>query len=390
MPNYFISNFGSDSTGTGTAINPWKTLDKAVGSGKAVGATLSAPTTVHVEPGVYREAVNVQVTPSASAPLLIRGDFDGSAFAAAGKSSPKTGLVEIRAWTDDATPINQPTLEVGGRSDVTIERLKITAGSSIYATLAVQEATRFVIRDCALVGNRTVSSRVVNVLLSAAKGLDMLFERCVIAAHSVDSQYAMYISSNRAVDEYDLGLRIVNCRFDAAFQHVVLDEWNSGSGTKIGRGFTIQNCSFRHSKSTAVLVQSARTGAGAVVVAGCVFDGCRTGLQGVAAGQIVEDANVVNADNPRVNVAAGVASLTNICPAWDFGGPAAGGPARPLMEPSAGSPLLGFMARPAGLSVDLLGRPRPDPCAAGCLERVDPAPAGPEPSATTYIFQVEG
>lgn len=389
MDNYFISTQdGSDSTGTGTATNPWKTINKAVGSSPAMPSTTTAPTTLHVEPGVYwGEAVTLGVTASASYPLTIRGDYDGSAFAAGGKSNPRTGVVDWRAWTNATTPGGGNALYAIGKPNVTLERVKITSGGA--NGVSIDRCQDLVIRDCEFIyGGSTMLYWTTN---STVSGLTL--ERC----HFVGSNNAISVLQLRYAESaatWDVGVRMADCVFTGGYESIIVAK-SGGSGGGHPTGFAFQNCVWQNYSLRALRAWDPLP-SGAVTVGGCLFLPGPTALYADTLGQIVEDGNLFSAVlGPRTNVSAGSNSVVGVFPAFNFGdGMIDGSRLRPFTEPVADSPAIGFGRFGTPSATDLFGRARPaSPAAvaAGALERAadPPGPACP-PAGGTYVFQVEG
>ena len=373
MADYFVSaTRGNDTTGAGTATNPWKTIDKAIGAGKAVGATLSAPTNLHIEPGLYREAVNLQVTPSAVNPLLIRGDHDGSAFAAGGYATPKTGVVDWRAWSDDATPLSNDALKLDGKPGVTLARLKITAGNAgaIFAT----ESDQLLIRDCSFRGWGGNYALSVNQVYTK---VDAVIERCAIT-------WMRYVAGVRCVFAGAAGVgtpvgsvKMLACLFDGGYYGVQVGKAVGGSEA-VKTAVEITGCTIRGSKCLRNLMFGDDTN-NPTLVRGCVLIGTEACFDNSDATRIDEDYNALLAPTLRTNMNAGANSIQLSGGWWRGGDELAGDGSRPYYEPSLGSPLLGLAQAAWMPESDLLGRPYADPPSAGCLERVDPAE--PEPPA---------
>lgn len=387
MADYFISNDGSDSTGDGSAANPWATVGKAIDGGGVPAITLpgAGATRVILRGGdVFREAVTCRLAPTAAAPLEIVGDYDGALFGAAGVANPQKGVVEIRAWLNDTTTAGGSAIDLNGASYLTLSRLKLTAGGSVAVTAT--GSTNLTIRDCLLVGARH-QRRLLILSVAAGVPANVTVERCAFIcqppAMSGGNTQSVSISAATAATGYDAAVRFDSCEFHSG--RVAVEVALTGTDVAVPTGFAVRGCTFLGSNTAVSVIGSAVASKVADVVA-CHFETCQIALSATASGQIIEDYNVIGAGS-RTNVAAGANSVFGPRPSLSFGDSQFfGEAARPFLEPDADSPLLGFAVRPAGLLTDLLGRARPDPCAAGCLERVDPTPSG----GATYIFQTEG
>jgi len=381
MGDYFISNGGDDATGDGSGPNPWATVNRAIGSGG--GASASEPNRVILRGGdLFREGISMAVSPSPSAPLTILGDHNGSLFEAAGGVGGK-GLPEIRAWSADDAPIAASALALNGKTDVTIERISFTGGSSGAGSgVYLSDAARINIRDCVINSYPARYGVTIN-----ANSTDIAIERCVIVA---SSGAGTRIIRQAAAADYAVNVTVRNCLFlggaaSGAFGAFLVERTGS---TDVGgpTGVEVEGCTFINARGSAVRSYNWFASPKIITVRMCVFVGCQTGVSASVNGSVDEDYNVFFDGTPRVNVDAGANSRTDLYAALSRGEDGFAGLAlRPMYEPLADSPVLAFGPRPAGLSVDMLGRPRPDPCAAGCLERADP----PAP-APIYIFQTEG
>lgn len=396
MADYFISTDGSDSTGDGSAATPWKTLDKAIGSGAGVGATLSVSTRLVVEPGLYREAFTLGVTPSAGAPLEIVGDYDGAIFGAAGKANPKVGDIEWRAWTNATTAKTAPALTVSSGSNLTISRINFTggdAGSSLGACLEFSGFSNIAISDCRFRRPDGNAGFLVSLNATAGAALNATVDRCAFA-DAVGGGIAFGVRCPLNPTNYDLAVNVRNCLIVHNGRGVYAGQSATGTGPGFGYGVNVVGCTIRGQAASGqggvtAFVRSGTPAYALLNVSLSVIDDAVCAFRvnnGTSTAWVVEDYNVIRSSTPRTNVTAGSNSLVR--PAWLlFDGLPSDGVLRPFCEPEAGSPVLAFATRPAGLTVDLFGRSRPDPCAAGCLERVDPAPP---PGGNTYIFQTEG
>jgi nitrous oxidase accessory protein NosD len=67
---FYVSTSGNDSTGTGSAGNPWRTIQKAADS-------IEPGSTVLIQPGTYREAVEIRIEAMTDSPVIFRGDGAG-------------------------------------------------------------------------------------------------------------------------------------------------------------------------------------------------------------------------------------------------------------------------------------------------------------------------
>lgn len=386
MADYFVSSsLGSDSTGAGTAANPWKTIEKAIGAAPAIALPGAGPTRLALRGGdTFGEAVAPTLSPTAAKPLEILGDVDGALFAAAG-GSPGVGVPTWRSWSNSTTVLTDPCVYLNGRGYVALRKIRFVGGSFGSANVVrLAGATGVEISDCSFVMGDPLSQHVplISVALDDAGGAGLRIRRCDFGNGGAGQTKAVFVTVGRADANYDADLLMESCRVRGGARGL---EVSLGSGSKTGTATGLRvACCTMDGTTMGALVNAGLAG-GAVTVTGCVFLGATYGVNASALGQIVENYNQINAVTPRNNVTAGANSIVSVAPAfylenWRLDGR----PARPFLEPLAGSTALGFVPRPTGVTLDLYGRNRPDPCAAGCLERVDPPAPVPPPRCLAY------
>ena len=379
MADYYVSKSrGSDSTGTGTASNPWATIGKAIGASPALTMSGSGTDRLYIEPGTYYEAVTLGVTPTATNPLEILGDSDGAGFRAGGYSTPLVGaVVEWAAWLSDVGANNAPCLNGGAKSYVTLRRLKLHGGNATNSCLDVPNGTNWTIADCIFVPYQ--SGMAVNfgaTATPAGAGLNLAVERCHFAMGGNGGGRPIRLIVAEAAAEYSLGTTIRNCIFRGVNTQIVRAASN-GLGY-LGTGVTFAHCTFLASSNSNLLQiysADALPLSTPIQVVGCVFSG-GIGINCGHASQVAEDWNVFHCSSPRQNVATGANSSASVRPALDWGdGKLTGLPLRMPGEPTVGSPLGGFVGASYS-TLDHAGRNRPEGynsanAAAGALERHD-------------------
>jgi len=400
MPKYYISPAtGDDSTGDGTANNPWATIGHAIdGGGSPAIAPWPAAEEVELvlEPGVYAGVIRCRVAPTEASPLKIVGDFDGSLFAAGGKANPKTGAVVLRAAGETEFPSPRaPLLDLGGQSWITLSRLVLRGGSQSSSSraqaLEIVGSSHVEVRDCEIDGPANNGQHPVLINLAPGSTSDVVLRRCVVIGSSAANASGVRVNCEAADDDYDAEILFEACLFLAGQAGVRLVRTGSGAGFPMG--VRVQSCTFHGQSGQGVsafeglaVVPSAPV----VVARDSVMGWAGVAFRCGAVGQVDENGNVLLADTPRVNAAIGADTVVprHLSLNWPIA-VAGGDRRRPPFEPLADSMLVGWGAYGTTPALDLLGRPYADPPACGCLERVDPEP-DPEPGGTTYIFQTEG
>ncbi|OJW18814.1 MAG: hypothetical protein BGO49_17475 [Planctomycetales bacterium 71-10] len=378
MNNYYVSaGRGSDSTGTGTASNPWKTIAKAIGASPAASLG-SDGARVYLEPGTYYESVTLGLTPTATARLEVVGDCDGAGFLAGGLATPATGVVDWSSWVNDTTARGMPCLAGGNKSYVSLRRLKLIGGAIDKSCVDVGAGHDWTISDCIVVPHSSQPAIVFgSAAAPAAAGLNAVVERCDFHVGGNSSGRPIMFNVAGAAAEYSLDSVVRNCRFRGGVL-IVARVANTGLGYA-ATGLQISHCSFLggHSAPISVYGSDPVVLASPITVFGCYL----SGNNGIVAGhvsQVTEDYNAFHvASAARLNVTAGSHSIGSVRPAFDYGdGRLVGTPLRPWGEPVANSLLGGFVVGGASPTTDFAGRARPEGylstrAAVGALERHD-------------------
>lgn len=369
---YVSTARGNDSTGDGSAATPWKTIDKAVGSGAAFTLDAGAANTLYVEPGVYRESVTLGVSPTSGGPLSIVGDGDGSGFLAGGHSSPTVGVVDWRAWTDDHTPITGSCLAVTSKGYVTVEGFKFVGGDTASGVVALTGTNDVTLRGCNLMGYYgSGKGTVINLAPTAGVPPNLTLDRCVLYT-LVGSAAALSIAAPLHTADWSLGTQVVNCTFSGSSTGIYLT--NSGTGTYNATGLAVQSCTFNNYGTAMYVYYASGVNSTPHTVYGSAFAGCY--LFASASSQLTEDGNVFMCGTANSGPSAGANSITAACPALNLDDQRLTGEAvRPYFEPSAVSPVKAFGNFGSVPTVDAYDKTRPATASAGALE-IDTFPTG--------------
>jgi hypothetical protein len=374
---YISDDRGDDSTGTGTATNPYATVNKAAGaSGIATAGDL-----VVVEPGIYREKVAIGVAGSSGSPITIVGDGDGSRFRTGGYSDAKIGDVELAAWTNDTTPMTTTgaVISANNKSYVTLRGflLKAGGGSYLYGCLELSGgAANWIVEDCHMYGS-VGNPIAVRLEASAGVSLATTLRRCkVISTASGSTFYGVDVRTTVAADEWSLDLLFENSNFYGSAGGIRFNQVSGGSGSAWSGGSRVQGCGFFFC-NRGIYIPGATALANPIAVYGCNFAYSLAGISAGASGQVVEDGNAYASDSTTVNasVTPGSNSIT-VRPSFSMHDERLrGGVPRPCFEPSAGSPLIGAGNYGTPPSTDSWNRARPDGGAIlpsiGSIERHD-------------------
>jgi len=358
---------GNDTTGDGSASNPWKTIGKAIGSGYTSWRDNAAANTLYIEPGLYREAVTLGASPTSSGPLTIRGDYDGAGFTAGGYGSAATGLVDWRAWTSDTADITGSCLAASSKNYVTVERIKFIGGhSGVGSCVDLTTSTNWTFTACEMIGGYTGGGICIQAVPTAGVALDMLVDGCVFFT-IISSAPAIRTNSPFNASEWSLGVTVRNCVFQGAGFGV--QAFCPTGGGISGGGIAIQSCSFV-GVSRALDFYYTRTAT--ITTYPCTIYGCNlmgTGMNAGTGAAVTSDGNNIATLTAYTNITGGAHDKTTLCPAINAGDwiVTATSP-RPFGEPAAVSPIAGFGNYGTVPTVDVSGQDRPATAAAGALE----------------------
>jgi hypothetical protein len=327
----YVRKSGSDSNGGTSPADAWLTIGKAL-------TTVSHGTAIYIGAGTYRETVTLTVTPTLNAPVWVVGDVDG-AF------TGDAGMVQWTAFTtnDKTAPSATTLLNLNGKPAVQFRNILFTCGTANPTVIGGSSAgswnCSFV--DCTFMQLALSNSPCLIFQSTPSLPLNLLIDRC----NFISRGQIINIDGARAPSDYDMNVVISNSTLQehGSNGNTILISAN-GAGAGLPGGVRIRNCYLQPGAGIAVSVAANNSALFPCSVSGCLIQGA-TGLSANAAGQIVEDYNIINAGTPRTNVTAGVHSIADGSYAWlvHVGQELQwGGNLRPYLEPMAGSPLLGF------------------------------------------------
>jgi len=174
MPNYYVRPDGSNANvGTGQAAGQaWQTLQYALTT-----ATLGAGVnTIYIAPGIYRETVTINITPSVTNTLVIEGDPTCQQF-----SGITPGIVRLTNMASDTGAYSTANAITGAsKTYTTIKKLCIEGGITftgssnnitiIQNQLVVMAAGQQPWIDFTLNGNATISNCIMHCLVNSGGG----------------------------------------------------------------------------------------------------------------------------------------------------------------------------------------------------------------------------
>lgn len=350
MTVFYVGAGGSDaSAGTSWGAR-WATIGKALGA-----SGISSGDSVYLAPGIYREAVTVNMT-AATVTTSIIGDTDGSHTS--GLPGPVTWLGTqtdyLGAGTTFLTATSKNFLSF---SNIVFEQ----SNGSGFGTWTT--CTHITWTNCGFISNGT-NAGTFGVTLTVDVDNAWLFDRCLITGYgSGNGGFLAPTCPTSTVADYTVGLTFQNCVY-YGFTGPLIQAVTSGANSFKPGGIAIRGCT---AIGAGVIQTSSATFSTTLpcTVKDCliVSGAANAGIRANAAGQITEDYNLIIGSTPRTNVTAGVHSMSGspgLVPRLSFGQETIwGGALRMMGTPEAGSPALGFGANSSPLTVDFLNRPRP-------------------------------
>jgi hypothetical protein len=380
VANYFVSTSrGNNTTGTGTASNPWLTIAKAIAGTPAI--TLSGGDTLYIEPGVYREQITLALSPTVTNTLAIVGDVDGAGFLAGGYSTPVTGAVTWSGFNNGDTTASSNDigcLTATSKDYTTLRKIHFVGGAKVSTGSCVNLATSYnwTIEDCSFVGNAANNATCIEMTNTAGTTFNNTVRRCYL--WQPGTQSAIRVTGPSHSSEYASGILIEN-NFIASFGNAGIGIIGTAGSFWMSGAVIQYNTIFVRSTSTCVSFNTyAGTLATPHVCYGNILIGNATGYSAAATGLVTEDGTVYGCTTRTSNITVGGNSTAaSVSPMLELGQSAfLGLPPRPLGEPLAGSYISGRGNYGTPPTVDALNRTRPEGggsvlCAAGALERHD-------------------
>lgn len=363
MTTYYISPSGSDSNnGLGpdashASNKPWLTLGKAVGV-----AGMASGDTVYLAPGVYREAVTVNMTSAVAETSVIGDPANAQGFKDGSGVLLSSGQVQCTAYTtNDTTSPGGSSISLNGRDFLTFRNILFVGGSSGTASCifgGTSHSTNITFRDCAFV-NARFSGAFISYAGLANTAANWLIDRCHFFGGLSGAAITIVPPTSGSAD-YDMNFVIQNCV--AMLQAIFVSVEPSGAGAFKGGGVDVYNCTANCDGFMRTTGANVSTSIPCTVYNNLAICGAGTSLNANTLGQIVEDYNRLASLTPRTNVSIGANSVSDFSHALlvSFGQEYIFGmkPA-PYISPWISSPLLGRGNQSVGISVDNLNRPRP-------------------------------
>jgi len=234
MATYYVRTDGNNANaGTGPAAGQaWQTVQYAL-----TNATLTAGVNyIYIAPGVYRESVVLNITPTVSNTLVISGDPNTTQF-----SGVTQGVVRLTNFvTDNATPSSSKVFTSTSKSYFTLENLFIdgllTGGVFAEGLVTISSGTDITIRKNSFVNVQYGASYPSACYISvAASNSNIVVERCYFQSYA-----SLIISLPTSGTVYDPQVLIKNCHMYGGWAGLLVSGPAAASTTS--NGVNVYNC----------------------------------------------------------------------------------------------------------------------------------------------------
>lgn len=290
-------------------------------------AALVSGDTVYVGAGAYREVNTLQVSG-----VSWLGDVDGA-------KTGDSGMVQLTAFTtnDKTTPSSSALLTFAGKINLTFKNIDFVNGGGQMFDATTTTSTGCSFTYCSFtMGNFNQTACTFTTVFGTS--LNLTFDSCYIYSGTSANWIQITLPGSSSGADYNANVLFKNCIMLGANWCLI-----SGSSSQFkGGGVNFYNST--HLCANSIL--SINTGSSPIYpckIFGCFMYG---GEQIIAAtvGNIYEDYNVIVSGNSYdFSVTLGAHTVTSYAPMIHRGQEAIwGGRTRPIGEPLAGSPLLGF------------------------------------------------
>ena len=299
MPNYYVRPDGSNAnTGTGqSAGQAWQTLQYAL-----TNATLGAGVnTIYMAPGIYRETVTINITPSVTNTLVIEGDPTCLQF-----SGITPGIVRLTNMASDTGAYSSASAITGvSKTYTTIKKLCVEGTITFSGS-----SNNLTITQCQLVVMPATQNAWVELTVNGNVTISNCIEHCLVTSYS-----ASPIAGNNFV--------LTNNAQVSFFDNLVMAMFSNGLAifsATTGCNVNVYNCTFAGYFNFGIYARPTSTGC--VTVRNCIIAGrgASAALDSSPGGGIVEDYNrILYTGTTRNGPASGANTVTTGALGLDYG-----------------------------------------------------------------------
>lgn len=233
MATYYVRPDGNNANaGTGsTAGQAWQTVQYAL-----TNATLTTGVNyIYIAPGVYRESVTLNITPTSSNTLVISGDPNAAQF-----SGVTQGVVRLTNFvTDNANPTSSRVFFSNSKSYFTLENIYIdgfrTGDIIDNALVDIKSCTNVTVSKMVVVNTGVASFDAGCYISSAASNTNIVIERSYFMATT-----ALIVALPSSGTVYNPQISIRNCHAIGTYAGIMITA--NGAVTTTSNGVNVYNC----------------------------------------------------------------------------------------------------------------------------------------------------
>ena len=302
MATYYVRPDGSNAnTGTGPATTQaWQTVQYAL-----TNATLTTGVNyIYIAPGVYRESVTLNITPTSSNTLVISGDPNTPQF-----SGVTQGVVRLTNFvTDNANPTSGRVFFSNAKSYFTLENIYIdgyrTGDIIDDGLVAIKSCTDVTVRKMVVVNHGHGSFDAGFYISSAASNTNIVVERSYFMAEA-----ALLIGLPSSGTVYNPQISIRNCHVLGNYAGVMITA--NGANIATSNGVNVYNCTI-YGMTKCIWFNTSNTATPSTLYNSLIM-GIATGTTGVVlqtANVLTENFNKIRSVNAATNISTFGANTT--------------------------------------------------------------------------------
>ena len=335
MPNYYVRPDGSNANaGTGPAVNQaWQTVQYAL-SNATLGTGVNI---IYIAPGIYRETVTINITPSSTNTLVIEGDPTCQQF-----TGVTPGIVRLTNLATDTGAFSAASAITGvSKTYTTIKKLCVEGTITFSGS-----SNNLTITQCQLVVMPAGAQTWLDMTLNGNATISNCIQHCLVTTSGGTAGGNNFTLTNNAQLSF--------------FDNVVMSMFGNGVAilsATTGCNANIYNCTFAGYFNFGIYARPTSTGC--VTVRNCIIAGrgANAALDSSPGGGIVEDYNrILYTGTLRNGPSAGANTTTTGALGLDYGGAyLVGLSPQPFLGRMATSPNAGFGASSGAPAADLYG-----------------------------------
>jgi hypothetical protein len=233
MAIYYVRPDGNNANaGTGSASGQaWQTVQYAL-----TNATLTTGVNyIYIAPGVYRESVTLNITPTSSNTLVISGDPNAAQF-----SGVTQGVVRLTNFvTDNANPTSSRVFFSNSKSYFTLENIYIdgfrTGDIIDNALVDIKSCTNVTVSKMTIVNTGGASFDAGCYISSAASNTNIVIERSYFMGTA-----ALVVALPSSGTVYNPQISIRNCHAIGTYVGIMITA--NGATVTTSNGVNVYNC----------------------------------------------------------------------------------------------------------------------------------------------------